>query len=182
MTDRTTKIDTGAVKADPLDGLSDALAAAESPMSALAAAYNHAPHRLIRSFLNDKAIEILAVELPALQQSIISGPGIPAMEVANKTLTEMFEGAMAHITKEAPQEAPTATVQSVGAELAAVLDRGIKRVLLDDEWANRESFMSIVTAHARLVAALTNLALTPEQQAILDESLEQQRAAAGGNQ
>ncbi len=99
-----------------------------------------------------------------------------------KEIAPMFEESMDAVTKEAPEHAPSATVRQMGGEIAELVDKTIRRVLLEDGFANRQAYSEIVSAHARLTAALDSLALTEDQTKMAEEALEAQREAAGGTQ
>jgi hypothetical protein len=183
MTDLQKLIETGEADLAPLgSNIEEALAAAKTPMAALAAAYNHAPSELVRRCINVKAQEVLLIDLPALQDTVLKGPAMVRDEVDSASLTEMFTSSMDRIAEKSPEDAPSATVRQAGEEIAELIDSTVKRVLLEDDFANREAYQQIIQAHARLTAALDSLALTEDQQKMAEEMLDAQKEAAGGAQ
>ena len=174
MTDKTLRelIDSAESAVAPVpvgDNLEDALLAAQTPMAALAAAYNHAPHAVLREYINDKVQEILATELPKLQFALSRGPAIPVAEMEPVRTT--FDDAMKFAEESGLDLSKMpATIVAIAQELADVIDKGIRRTLLDDTDANRLAYYSLVAEHAKIAACFAELALTEAQQKALDDA------------
>lgn len=152
---------------------------ASTPMATLAAAYNFAPDQRIRNFINDQCMQVLAIEIPVLQQVMTQGPAMPATEVRENNLSKMFDDSMERVPENCK---PSATVRQAGDDIAALVDQTVNRVLLEDDWANRAAFAAVLSAHAKLIAALDSLALSEDQAKAQAERLEAEKAAAGGVQ
>lgn len=152
--------------------LKDGLAHAKSPMAALAATYNHAPSgsagAVVRSFLSDKAMEIMLTELPKLSACVKLGPAMNTTEIPS--IPETYAQALEYGEQHAPKEFAriSETEKDIGRELGEVLDRCVRRILLTDTVANRMAVLTLLQLHAKTVATLSEIALTPEQQKDLD--------------
>lgn len=136
----------------------------KSPHDIFEAMYADAPEQ-IQSFLDDKLMEIMMVDIPTLQHLMQAGPSIPAKEASLHR--SVFDGSLKLLREKMPDKAPTATVAQCAEEIADVLDSSVRRVLLDDDNANRAAVAHISQCHAKLVKCLMDLALTEKQQALL---------------
>lgn len=140
--------------------INEALAGANTPMAALAAAYNHAPHPMIRKRLDHAAMRVLTSDLGLIQELLFRGPACSrdAISGEGRNMVSIFASSMKAI--EGQPIAPTATVYQIGEELAEVVDRGINRILFDDDdLISREALSNVIEGHAQLVAGLSDLAL-----------------------
>lgn len=156
-----------------IDSFEDAIDAASTPMGALAAAYNHAPHPVIREWLNQRAADILQLELPNVRQVLRDGPAALAEE--REGVLEIFEHAMDALEITDPHSLPSATCRQMGEDIARYLDNNIGRVLLDETQYNRKVWYDLIAAHAQLVSALDSLVLTEEQKQLVAEVAELDR-------
>lgn len=160
-----------------VDGLPDALdkaASQDSPTLALAAAWTHAPSDGIRDYLDNIALEVLMVDLPKLQMVMHHGPTIAREGDGGMTgIGTAFATAIADIEKTAPGvvSSLSMTVRSAGEDIAAAIDKAISRVLLDAPVSNRLAYLDLLQQHSKIVKALSELEITPEQQAEIDEHL-----------
>lgn len=138
-----------------------------SPMAALAAAYNHAPHPGLRDFLNDRVNEILMIEFPKLVSCLSSGPAVGVEEL--QPIAEIFTETLEAMEQDEPGSTSTldATARDIGRELAELVDRAVRRTVLADTHVSRMAVHDVVTGHAKLLQAITSLSLTEEQKAIV---------------
>jgi hypothetical protein len=137
----------------------------------LQAAYADAP-ATAKDWIDGKAMEILMVDMPALQHCLKQGP---VMDVEKATgVVDTFTKSMElgdSVNPEAGKKL-SQTVRDVGLRIAEEIDSGMKRVLLEDTKLSRISYIHLCTQHAKLVKALAEVALTPEE---LEEWEEYQR-------
>lgn len=153
------------------ENIQEALEGANSPMAMLAASYNHAPHPMFRAFIDDRVMEILAVDMPKLKSCVSHSPAIAREGIESVVVT--FQGALDLADEHMPEEAKslTATIRDIGLVLAEALDKSIGRVLLEDTDANRMAYYDIISTHAKLVKVFSDLALTDEQKAQVSAEL-----------
>lgn len=167
-----TKIDES--KLSPVgENLAEALEGANTPMAALAAAYNHAPSPVIRNELNRIALRVLNVDMRMLQELLMLGPYCDreVIDGTKDTVRSIFSDAMDKVADETPEHAPTATVRQIGEDVADLIDSGIKRVLFDDDTlVMRQAVSNIIEGHAQIMAGLADLALTEERKKEVEEA------------
>lgn len=153
----------------------DAMEAAQTPMAALAAAYNFAPSPVVKNFINRKVEELLLHELPKLALMLSGTPAVSAKEITEEnTARHVYEAAVSAVDDNAAAVGKhlSATVRHHALDLADVIDSAIRSVLLEDEDANREAYMDILSAHAQIVAALACLPLNEQQAELIREHRE----------
>jgi hypothetical protein len=145
-----------------MSNFAEKLDACESPMEAFSMLYADAPAP-IQSFLDGALLEILMVEMPKLQICIEQGPTAPATTASE--VEDTFDKSMTHLSTNHPEvfKEMSATVRDAAKNIAAEIDKGIRRVLLDDELCNRATSIDLIAEHARITKCLTDIALTPVQ-------------------
>jgi len=141
--------------------------ASNSPSAMLAAITSQAPGP-VKNFLEGCAEAVLAIELPKLKVCMSAGPTIEASKVP--VAAEVFTQAMERLDKAGKTTHISATVRDAALVLAEAIDKGVKRVLLEDELANRLAVMDLVGLHARFVSALSDVVLTEEQLKTITEA------------
>jgi hypothetical protein len=141
------------------------LQAAESPMATLAAAYNNAPHPMVRNFINNRALEIMMTDLPKLQSIIMDGPVAKLEEAGTApSIVGAFSASLDNQTEESLLGAGIdKRVTAAGLAVGAVIDTELSSLLGDAVYANRKALYDVVEAHAKLVRALSQVRLTDEQ-------------------
>ncbi len=130
------------------------------PMEILQAAYADAPPAA-KHFLDRRAQEVLVVDMSILQHVAEKGATMPVEDIG--TLESTYNFAIEFTAKVNPEALKTVskTAQDVGHRIAAELDAGIKRVLLEDKHANRMALMNLSTCHAKMVRCMADIALSP---------------------
>lgn len=126
---------------------------ASSPMEVLTILYAGC-NPSIQGFLDNRVAEILEIDLEKIRLLSKLGPTMPAED------TQRLASMYAEAAKLMPNT--SATVIDAGIELAEVIDKSVRRVLIGDKVANRSAFLSLVQAHARLVRCLADITLSPE--------------------
>ena len=141
---------------------------AENTIELFSAVYAEMPSKL-RTFVDNRLMEIMMVDLPTLEYVIHEGVTLPAEEAMQTT--ETFLGALDEADAELPEVSKemTATIRDCGREIAEAIDRSVKRILLEDEVANRHVSLNITAEHAKLMKCLVDIAVTPEQMKMLDK-------------
>ncbi len=132
------------------------------PMEVLQAAYADAPPAA-KHFLDVRAQEVLMVDMSSLQHVAEKGATVPVKDITSLEFTYNF--AIEFAAKVIPGVLKTVskTAQDVGQRVAAELDAGIKRVLLEDKHANRMALMNLAACHAKMVRCMADIALTAEE-------------------
>lgn len=141
---------------------------ASSPMQALAAAYNNAPHKIVRSMIDGRALEVLATDIPMLQELIVHGPAVSTNDI--QPLVTTFTKSIEALEESAPDAVPNATAREYGLQIAETIDKARTALLREDSKANRQANLELVKHHAAIIAALDSLALTEEQQALVEKN------------
>ena len=165
----TTETETQEVTEVPVgENIKEALQGANTPMATLAAAYNHAPHPMFRAFIDDRVLEILMVDMTKLHACVQQSPAIVRDEMTS--ISQTFQDAVDLADTHAPEEAKalTATIRDIGLTLGEGIDKAIGRVLLEDTVASRMAYYDLISAHAKIVKILIDLALTDAQKAELE--------------
>ncbi|KKK67792.1 hypothetical protein LCGC14_2950560 [marine sediment metagenome] len=132
------------------------------PMEVLQAAYADAPPAA-KCFLDNRAQEVLMVDMSILQHVAEKGVIMPVEDIT--TLESTYNFAIKFTAKVNPEALKTVskTAQDVGHRIAAELDAGIKRVLLEDKHANRMALINLSTCHAKVVRCMADITLTAEE-------------------
>lgn len=160
------------------ENMKEALEAAQTPMATLAAAYNHAPSPLIRSFINRHATEIVLFQLPLLREIMLKGPGVERSVIDGSeteddepnSMLSIFKDGMQRCRENSPKQLPTATELQIGEDIAERIDKGIQQILFDDDvMVNRKAVQDLIAGHAQIMAALTELQLSEDAKARLAE-------------
>jgi hypothetical protein len=120
---------------------------------ALAYAYATTP-KAMHHLLDDDVI--LAIGTIGHRTAMLKDrPTIDVSTVTTDTITVVFEDAAKSLTS----KDISGTVQQIGRELAEVIDRGMRRVLLEDKQANHRAYISLISLHAQVCKALSYLKL-----------------------
>ncbi len=133
-----------------------------APMEVLLAAYADAPPAA-KHFLDGRVQEVLLVDMSILQHVAHKGPVMPVEDIT--TLAELYNLAIEFVSKANPEalKSVSKTAQDIGQRIAAEIDAGVKRVLLEDKHANRMALMNLAACHAKMVRCIADLALTSEE-------------------
>lgn len=134
-----------------------------SPMEILLAAYADSPEGA-RQFIESRVMEILMVDLPALNFVVHEGSVISVDEIGS--IEEAFAMSMKFADEVIPEvgKSISMTLRDVARNIGVEIDRGFKRILLDDKNANRMSLLGATAAHAKLVKCIGQIALTEDEQ------------------
>ena len=134
--------------------------ASNSPSAMLAAVAAAAPEP-VKNYLESCAEGVLVTELPKLKMCMSAGPTIESSKIP--VAADVFTQAMERLDERGATHHISMTVRDCALSLAEVIDKAIKRVLLEDEIANRLAVMDLVGLHARFVSTLSDVALTDVQ-------------------
>ena len=136
------------------------LRAAKTPSAALRLIYNDAPEE-IQDFLAGLMLEIILIDLPVLYEITKHGPTAPAAEATSTA--RAFHESLEFCEKDAPEvlRAMSATVRDASLQLAELLDKSVRRILLEDKSCNRHAALNLTAGHAKLTRCLVEIALTP---------------------
>lgn len=156
------------------DGLKDC----ETPFDALTLLMGKSPDG-IKDYVNGRVQEILLVDLPKLHVLIQEGPACPASNAPE--VAKLFKQSIEHMQECHPEtyrKDMTATIQDCAIQIAELIDASVKRILLDDKYANRMAAINLCAEHAKLVKCFIDIALTPDQ---LDEYTASRKESSGAS-
>lgn len=143
---------------------------AKTPLDAVTAMFNaEGCSTELQNAIQDSCFKFLNIDMPKMvimKQCAVARP----VEGTPSTL-EVFDGAMDYARKNSPQvdKALSATVKDVARNIAAEIDAGLKRILLDDKVLVTEAHLDLLACHAELVSILEGIKLTPEQEKIWEK-------------
>ena len=103
----------------------------------------------------------MQTELTALMLRLMAVTSEGSLRKAGEVtpLTEIVAGAQDMI----PTSDLSATIRQVGLELAEVMERGVKRAMLDAPYCYTDSFLQLIECHARILNAFENIAIDKEE-------------------
>ncbi len=128
-----------------------------SPMETLVSIYRNGPPGLAGA-IDRAAMEVMMVELPKI--SIVAENGL---EMNRKTdyesVESLFTAGMVYARKHGVdvEKVLTATVRDAATQIAILIDKSVRRVLLEDTVMNRHAYLDIISTHAKLVRGLQGL-------------------------
>jgi hypothetical protein len=128
----------------------------------------------IQQYVDHALNEILSIQLPRLCHVMRAGPSMPTKNVSR--IYELFSEAMAELSAELPRHY-SATLIQCGEDIAKLLDKSTRRILLADKLANREAVMELSSLHAKMVRVLASVAFTEEER-IEVQRLNREQASA----
>lgn len=140
-----------------------------SPLEILGAAHADAPP-MGQSFIESRVMEILMIDLPALQYVVQQGGIVSTDNLAS--IEEAFAQSMVFADKVMPEvgKSISATLRDIASNIGREVDKGFKRMLLEDKHANRMALLAATAAHAKLVKHIGEIALTEEEKELVNES------------
>ncbi|KKL57344.1 hypothetical protein LCGC14_2236390, partial [marine sediment metagenome] len=127
-----------------------------SPMETLSSIYKNGPPGLA-SAIDHAAMEVMMVELPKI--SIVAENGIEMSRGKEfESVENLFKAGMVYARARRKRgQVLTATVRDAAEQLAVLIDKSVKRVLLEDTVLNRHAYLDIISTHAKMVRALQGL-------------------------
>lgn len=119
----------------------------------------------IVDMVQEKCLEMLVIELPAVARLAANGPVRTREQVAGG-ITALYQDALEGMRQERPDldKMISATVKDVALDIAERIDAGVKRVLLDDKYVNAHAWANLQHAHARVVSCLEGIKLDQQQE------------------
>jgi len=150
------------------------LAEANTPLDALNAVIkmDDCPQP-VSDLIQESAMKVLICEMPKMLANSKQGPVLATSK--RQSLAETYGKAMELAENGSAIAGLTATVVDAGAELAEVIDRSVRRIVLEDEYMLTEAHLDLLSLHAEMLACLGVLKLSEEQLAVAhnyDKNLE----------
>ena len=128
-----------------------------SPMETLVSIYRNGPPGLAGA-IDQAAMEVMMVELPKI--SLVAENGIEMnREKEYQPVEELFVAGMVYAKKQGinVEQVLTATVRDAALQIAALIDKSVRRILLEDTVMNRHAYLDIISTHAKMVRGLQGL-------------------------
>ncbi len=128
-----------------------------SPMDALSSIYKNGPPGLAGA-IDHAAMEVMMVELPKI--SIVAENGIEMSRGKEfESVENLFKAGMVYARTHGVNvdKVLSATVRDAAEQLAVLIDKSVKRVLLEDTVLNRNAYLDIISTHAKMVRGLQGL-------------------------
>jgi len=124
----------------------------------------------VASWLDNRIMEIIAVDIPKLALVHELGPTVDRADKDFQGCADIFKGSMRYAQEVIPdvKAAMSATVEHSGERIAEIVDSCISRIMMEDRHMNREAWLDVVTLHAKLCRALIGINEVPE--GVNDES------------
>jgi len=133
------------------------------PMQLLVAMYNDAEEG-IRYWLNQRVMEIVAIDIPKQAMVQQMGRTIDRSDKDFATCKEIFGQSMRYAQEEVPQlkKDMSATVEHSGERIAEIIDSCVQRIMMEDNVMNRAAWMDVLCHHAKLTRALMGITQVSE--------------------
>ncbi len=128
----------------------------ETPMGALLSIYKNGPPGLAEA-IDQMAMEVMMVELPKVSLVTKHGPDMDRKEL--ETVESLFAAGMVYAKGQGidVERRLTATVRDAAKLIAELIDKSVKRILLEDTKLNRHAYLDLISMHAKMVRALQGL-------------------------
>ena len=120
----------------------------------------------VAHMIEAQCMQIMTCHLTRLQLLHQLGQTVPRDEEQMPSAESVFTGALAAIPKELldVDRLMDATMRSCSEDVAIAIDKAMRRLLLDDKHADRDSYLQILGAHASMARQFCHLRLSDEEE------------------